>query len=282
VTSLDQVTYDARIDAIVNLAGQPVAGFLWTARYRRKLLRSRLRVTREVMRLMARLEQKPAVLVNGSAIGVYGVAPREPVDERTYIPNDGSFAQRLCATWEKAAARAEAFGVRAVMLRIGLVLDTEGGSFAQMLPAFEYGAGGPFGSGRNWMSWIGRDDLVRMIDLAIRDEQISGPLNGVAPGAVRNREFARAVGAALHRPAVIPLPETLLKGGLGDLAREIFLGDQHVRPWRALDSGFVFLDPELGGLLRRLVGSREIARPALMVRQAPAARAAHHEGSGSA
>jgi NAD dependent epimerase/dehydratase family enzyme len=105
------------------------------------------------------------------------------------------------------------------------------------------------------MSWIGRDDVVRLIDHAMRDARISGPLNAVAPGAVRNLEFARTVGAALHRPALIPLPETVLKAGLGDLAREIFLGDQLVKPQRALETGFVFLDPELGALLRRLVGT---------------------------
>lgn len=260
VTSLDQLHASTRIDAIVNLAGQPVAGFFWTGRYRRRLLRSRLRVTRDVLRLIARLDRKPGVLVSGSAIGVYGANPDGALSEEAVIADDGSFSQRLCQTWERMALRAETLGVRTVLLRTGLVLDTDGGSLPQMLPAFEYGAGGPFGRGRNWMSWISRDDLVRLIDHAIRTDSLRGPLNGAAPEPVRNIDFARTLGAALSRPAILPLPATLLTLALGDLAREIFLGSQRVEPEAALRTGFRFRDDRLDPLLCRLTGSRRSGR----------------------
>jgi uncharacterized protein (TIGR01777 family) len=255
VTHLSQIPDDARLDAIVNLAGQATAGGPWTRGYKRKLLHSRLDMTRNVVRLIARLDHKPGVLISGSAIGVYGVDPARTVDETSVVPPDGSFSQRMCLAWEHIASLAEHHGVRTVLLRTGLVIDTEGGPLGQMLAPFEYGAGGPFGDGSNWMSWISRDDLVRLIDHAIRDHDLRGPLNGVAPEAVLNRDFARSLGRALHRPAIIPLPAFLLKAALGDLAREIFLGSQNVRPARAMQSGFRFRDQGLQACLDRLVGS---------------------------
>jgi uncharacterized protein (TIGR01777 family) len=257
VTSLAQLPNDARIDAIVNLAGQATAGGFWTASYRRKLLRSRLQVTREVVRLMARLEHKPGVLVSGSAIGAYGANPILAQDEMSRPEIDGSFAQRLCLTWEKHALRARELGVRTVLLRIGIVLDTEGGPLGQMLAPFEYGVGGPFGDGEQWMSWISRDDLVRLIDHAMRDEKLEGPLNGVAPEPVKNGVFVRALGKALRRPVFMVLPAFALKAALGDLAKEIFLGSQFVRPARAWQSGFRFNDVRLLACLERLVAAPE-------------------------
>jgi uncharacterized protein (TIGR01777 family) len=270
VTALDHIASDARIDAIVNLAGQSIAGGLWTARYRRKCLRSRLAVTRDVLRLIARLDCKPGILVSGSAIGVYGAAPPGPVDESSAIDIDGSYAQRLCLAWERAALTARDYGVRTVFLRTGLVLDTEGGSLAQMLAPFEYGIGGPFGDGAHWTSWISRDDLVRLIDHAIRIPAIAGPLNGVSPGVVRNRDFARALGRALRRPAFIPLPKFVLTTALGDLAREIFFGDQQVRPACALQSGFRFEDVRLQTCLERLVAAPHRPVPASGLLELPA------------
>jgi uncharacterized protein (TIGR01777 family) len=275
VTSLKQIPDDARIDAIVNLAGQAVAGGLWTGRYRRKCLRSRLQVTRDVLNLAARLQHKPGVLVSGSAIGVYGASPIAALEEMGHIEIDGSFAQRLCLDWERMALKARQHGVRTVLLRTGIVLDTDGGSLGQMLAPFEYGVGGPFGDGENWMSWISRDDIVRLIDHAIRDRDIEGPLNGVSPVAVKNRDFVRALGAALRRPAFMPLPAFMLKAGLGDLAREIFLGSQFVRPTRAWQSGFRFNDVRLDACLERLVGA-----PSARGASAPAAKAILHPGKG--
>lgn len=245
VTSLEQIRSDTRVDAIVNLAGQATAGGLWTRRYKQKLLASRLEMTRDLVRFMQRLAAPPAVFVSGSAIGVYGVAPEGVLDETSAIPQDGSFSQGLCRDWESAAVEAEALGIRTVLLRTGMVLDPDGGPLGQMLPAFDLGFGGPFGSGRTWMSWISRDDLVRLIDHAIRCENVRGPLNGVAPVPVTNQRFAAALGRSLRRPAVVPLPAWVLRGALGDLAREIFLGSQRIAPARAQTSGFQFNDPHL-------------------------------------
>jgi uncharacterized protein (TIGR01777 family) len=253
VTSLAQIYAGEKIDAIINLAGQATAGGLWTGRYRRKLLRSRLQVTREVVRLVARLEVKPGVLMSGSAIGAYGAKPILAQDEMSRPEIDGSFAQRLCLTWEALALKAREHGVRTVLLRIGIVLDTEGGPLGQMLAPFEFGVGGPFGDGEQWMSWISRDDLVRLIDHAMRDGGLEGPLNGVAPEPVKNGVFVRALGKALRCPAFMPLPAFFLKAALGDLAKEIFLGSQFVRPARAWQSGFRFNDVRLLGCLERLV-----------------------------
>jgi uncharacterized protein len=266
VTSLEQIPADAKIDAIVNLAGQATAGGLWTGRYRRKLLRSRLQVTREVVKLIARLETKPGVLVSGSAIGAYGANPILAQDERSRPEIDGSFAQRLCLAWEALALKARGHGVRTVLLRIGIVLDTEGGPLGQMLAPFEYGVGGPFGDGEQWMSWISRDDLVRLIDHAMRDDGLEGPLNGVAPEPVKNGVFVRVLGKALRRPAFMPLPAFVLRAALGDLAREIFLGSQFVRPASAWQSGFRFNDVRLSACLERLVAAPELGKQLLPVK----------------
>ncbi|MEM7768608.1 MAG: TIGR01777 family oxidoreductase [Pseudomonadota bacterium] len=255
VTGLDQIGNDERIHAIVNLAGQPVAGFLWTAQYRRKVYRSRIRLTRQVIGLIERLETKPDVLVSGSAIGVYGVSPTGAQRENSAIVEDGSFAQRLCLAWEREARRAEGLArVRTVKLRIGLVLGTDGGPLSQMLVPFEFGLGGQFGNGTHTMSWISRDDLVRLIGFAMANDRVRGPLNGTAPFPTDNRSFTQALGNALGRPAVLPAPRWALEALGGDLAREILLADQEVLPRAAIAAGFVFIDPELQPALDRLVG----------------------------
>ena len=161
ITSLDQLPADARIDAIVNLAGEPIGNGLWTEAKRRKILDSRINMTGDVVRLIARLERKPAVLVSGSAIGWYGLWQDQVLTESA--KSHACFSHELCDAWENAARPAEEHGVRVVCLRIGLVLGTDGGFITRMLTPFEFGLGGPLGSGRQWMSWIERDDLIRLI-----------------------------------------------------------------------------------------------------------------------
>lgn len=258
ITDLAQIGDDARIDTVINLAGEPVAGNLWTARFRRKVLRSRLKTTRRLVAMMARLHRKPATFISGSAIGIYGVRGEAAVDERIRILDDGSFSHRLCADWEREALKAETLGIRTICLRIGLVLDTEGGPLAQMLVPFELGGGGPFGNGRHWMSWITRDDLVRLVGHCLGNPQISGPVNATAPGPVPNHEFASALGRALQRPAILPVPGFVLTGGLKDLGREIFLGSQHVLPGKALDSGFRFTASNLDTAFKTLLSAPTI------------------------
>lgn len=250
VTSLDQIGADERVDAVVNLAGEPISNGLWTKAKRQRIVQSRLDATRACVALIARLETKPAVLVSGSAIGWYGLRGDEALDEAS-AARDDNFSHQICAQWEQAAAGA---GIRTVLLRIGLVLDSSGGMLARMLTPFEFGLGGPFGSGKHWMSWIHRDDLVRLIVHCIADPSLEGPVNGTAPAPVTNRDFTKALGKALRRPAVLPVPAWPLKLVLGDFAQELLLSGQRVLPQRAQASGFSFEYPDIAAALRAVVG----------------------------
>jgi uncharacterized protein (TIGR01777 family) len=179
ITSLDQIADDSRIDAIVNLAGEPIGNGLWTEAKRRRILDSRVGMTSEVVALIARLERRPSVLVSGSAIGWYGLWQDQPLTESA--KSHACFSHELCAVWENEAGRAVPYGVRVVYLRTGLVVGTEGGLLTRMLTPFEFGLGGPIGSGKQWMSWIERDDLVRLIGHALAKPGISGPIRGAWP-----------------------------------------------------------------------------------------------------
>jgi hypothetical protein len=238
ITSLDQLPPDTKIDAIVNLAGEPIGNGRWTESKRRKILDSRIHVTSNVIRLIARLEQKPAVLVSGSAIGWYGLWQDQVLTESA--KSHACFSHELCDAWEKAARPAEEYGVRVVYLRIGLVLGTDGGFITRMLTPFEFGLGGPLGSGKQWMSWIERDDLVRLIAHVAARPDLSGPINATAPIPVTNTKFTEELGLQLHRPAIFRVPAALLRRVGGDFANELLLGGQRVVPNKALSDGFVF------------------------------------------
>jgi uncharacterized protein len=238
ITSLDQLADDTAIDAIVNLAGEPISNALWTDAKRRRIIETRVNMTGDIVKLIARLEKKPAVLVSGSAIGWYGLWQDQPLTESA--KSHASFSHELCEAWEQAARRAEALGVRVVCLRIGLVLGTEGGFITRMLTPFEFGLGGPLGSGRQWMSWIERDDLVRLIAHVIASPDIAGPVNATAPIPVTNSKFTEELARRLRRPAVFRLPDALLRRIGGDFASELLLGGQRVIPNKALSNGFVF------------------------------------------
>lgn len=253
VTNLDQVPSTARIDAIVNLAGEPIGNALWTAAKRSRIINSRVEVTAKVGRLIARLDQPPEVLVNGSAIGWYGLRGDEPLDEDAAARD--CFCHRVCAAWEAAAEDAAGRRVRLVRLRIGLVLGREAGLLGRMLTPFEFGLGGRFGSGRQMMSWIHIDDMVRLIVKAVADRSIAGPLNAVAPGAVDNLSFARSLGRALGRPAILRVPAAPLRLALGAFADELLLGGQHVVPERALAGGFRFDYPTIDAALAEITGA---------------------------
>jgi hypothetical protein len=252
ITSLDQIANDTAIDAIINLAGEPIAEGLWTRARRRRILRSRLRVTRNVVRLIARLDKRPNVLVSGSATGWYGVWQDEDLTE--FDGGKSCFTHRVCEAWERAAMRAKSSGVRVVLLRTGLVLGTEGGFLSRLLPPFEYGLGGPIGTGRQWMSWIERDDLVRLIAHILATPRLSGPVNATAPEPVRNAAFARELGRALRRPAWLRAPAALLHRFAGTFADELLIGGQKVLPAKAEDSGFQFRHARLANALAAMLG----------------------------
>lgn len=244
ITDLDQIPAERRVDIVVNFAGEALAQGFWTHAKKAEFLRSRIETTRALGRLFNRLHHRPDTVINGSAIGIYGVNPTGPMDEFTPIENDGSFAQKLCLDWEAEAEKIRSHKTRVVTLRIGMVLDRDGGALAQLLTPTELGGGAKFGRGKMMMSWIMRDDLVRMVQFAAQMPQIDGPLNGTAPNPVSNRDFTKAVAKALYRPSWVSIPPLFIKlmGGLG---REILLADQDIRPRKAIANGFRFLDPEI-------------------------------------
>ena len=250
ITSLEQIDDNAHFDAIIDLAGEPVAGGLWTWRRRFNVIASRMRSARALRGLVWRLAKKPDVYIKASAIGIYG--PRDndgPLSETADIGPRHIFSARSCSDCEVEASRMTELGIRTVNLRIGLVLGRDGGLLARMLPPFDLGLGGPIGSGQQWMSWISREDLVRLIVFAMANPTIEGTLNATAPEPVRNREFAAALGRALGRWAFMPLPAWPLEVALGDFARELLLTGQQVVPERALAAGFQFHHPDIDGVL---------------------------------
>jgi len=256
VTDLDQIAGDTSIDAVINLAGEPVCNGLWTRRKRRLILASRLRVTRAVVRLIARLERRPAVLVSGSAIGWYGLWNDEILTE--FDGGKGSFGHRVCEAWEQAAHKAQKLGARVVRLRLGVVLAIDGGALGKALPLFRWGLGGVIGSGQQWISWIARDDVVRLIAHVIAHPQYTGAVNATAPAPVRHATFVQELARAVHRPARLRIPASLLRFVAGDMARELVLGGQRVLPDKADAHGFTFRHDTLGSALSALLGEAQI------------------------
>jgi uncharacterized protein (TIGR01777 family) len=236
-------------DAVINLAGEPVVGKRWSEAQKRRILDSRVLSTRALVEAMAAARRPPAVLVNASAIGYYGAHGDETLDEAG--PAGGDFLAQVCRDWEAEAVRAEP-RTRVVVVRIGIVLGEEGGSLAEMVKPFRLGAGGPIGTGRQWVSWIHRDDLVAMLLFAVDHVDVRGVLNGTAPTPVRNAELAREMGRVLNRPSWLPAPKFALRVALGEVAAMLVEG-QRVVPKRALEAGFSFAHPDLSQSLAELL-----------------------------
>ena len=253
VTSLDAIEPAARIDAIVNLAGAPIIGIPWTRRRRRTLLESRVQTTGSLVALCSRLERRPRVFVNASAIGYYGVRSDQYLDERA-APQP-IFQSVLCQKWEDAALAAEALGVRVVRLRFGLVLGRDGGALPSLARPIRFGLGAVLGSGRQWVSWIHIDDLTRLIEFALDKPAVSGVLNAVSPGHVTHLQFQHVLARTLRRPVLFRVPAFIVRAALGEMA-QLFVDGQRVVPMRALASGFVFRHPDLRETLDHLVGCR--------------------------
>ncbi len=236
-------------DAVVNLAGEPVSQ-RWNAEVKRRIRESRIGTTRGVVQAIAASKKRPPVLVSASAIGFYGSRADEILTERS-APGRG-FLPEVCVEWEREALAASELGVRVVPLRIGIVLGSSGGMMKSVLPPFKAGVGGRLGTGDQWMSWIHIEDLVEMIAFAIRNERLSGPVNGVGPEPVRNVEFTSVLARALHRPAVFPVPGFALKTLFGEMA-EVILASQRVVPETAMGAGFRFRHPDLTETLAGIV-----------------------------
>lgn len=234
---------------VIHLAGEPVAQ-RWTEDAKRRIRDSRIAGTRNLLEGIARMSVKPRVLVSASAVGIYGSRGEERLTEHS-APGRG-FLEDLCVEWEAEADKAAQLGIRVVKIRIGIVLGRNGGALEQMLPPFRLGIGGPLSSGRQWMSWIHLNDLVRMMIFALENERVPGVLNGVAPNPVTNAEFTKELARAVHRPAIFPVPAFALKALYGDMS-QILLASQRVIPEAALACGFTFDFRELGPALRDVV-----------------------------
>ena len=243
---------DRPVGAVVHRAGEAVAGKRWTPAHTAAVMESRVKGTRAIVDWLAERSQRPEVLVCASAIGFYGDCEERSVDEED--PRGDGFLAEVVEAWEREASRAEALGVRVVLLRIGVVLSPKGGALEAMLPAYKLGLGGPLGSGRQWFPWVHLDDVVGAIQHALRTPVLRGPVNVVAPGIVRQKEFARALGRTLHRPALLPAPAFALELAMPGFAREGLLASARVVPVALNRTGYPFRHPELAEALGDLLG----------------------------
>lgn len=251
IGGLDEIGEQA-LDAVVNLAGAPIADRPWTRKRKSLLWASRITLTEQLLAWLQQRQQKPRVLLSGSAVGWYGDGgERELKEDSPQITDD--FGAQLCGAWEETAQRAEALGIRVVLVRTGLVLAADGGFLARLLLPFRLGLGGPVGDGRQWMPWIHLADQIALIDFLLQQDQASGPYNACAPEPVRNADFARALGRVLHRPALLPAPAFLLRMAFGELAG-LLLGGQRALPARLQEAGFRFRFTDLDIALADLLG----------------------------
>jgi uncharacterized protein (TIGR01777 family) len=248
------------VDAVVHLAGESIADGRWTAKRRREILDSRVQGTGLLARTLAGLRRPPRVFVSASAIGYYGDAGTAALTEDS--PRGDGFLAGVCRAWEDAALPAADAGIRVVHPRIAVVLAGDGGLLARVGRPFKLGVGGPLGSGDQVMSWIARDDLLGVILQAIADDRLRGPVNAAAPNPVSNRAFAQTLGRVLDRPAVLRAPATALRLVAGDLADELLLASQSVRPARLEEAGFRFAFPTLDDAIRHELGRYEGTRDA--------------------
>jgi uncharacterized protein (TIGR01777 family) len=250
VSSLDTLKHDEKIDAVINLAGASLADRRWTRRYKQEIFSSRLDTTRDLVALLSRLEQTPATLLSGSAIGYYGHHGDESLDENgESLPG---FAQDLCKQWESAALQARDLGVRVCLLRLGVVLDAGGGAFTQMDRPFRLGIANWMGHGRQWLSWIHRADVIAAIEFLLANETLSGPFNLTAPDPVTSRGFCEIMKRHRRTLLTAPVPALVMRLMVGEMADELLLNGQRVMPASLQDAGFTFRYPTLDDALKAI------------------------------
>lgn len=240
-------------DAAVHLAGESVSS-RWTEEKKRLIMDSRRDGTRRLVDALSAMPaaERPRVLVSASAVGYYGERGDEILTEDS-APAPDNYLSEVCKVWETEARRAEELGIRVACLRLGVVLGKGGGALGQMLTPFKMGVGGPVGNGRQWFPWVHRTDVLGVALSAVENAGMKGPFNVVSPGIVRGKEFAQALGKAVHRPAIIPTPVFALQALLGDFAKHL-VESQHVVPKATLEAGYTFQFPELEAALQEIVG----------------------------
>jgi len=237
-------------DAVINLAGAPIADARWTDARKQLLTDSRVHLTKRLVEAISQRSSKPSILISASGIGYYG-----PSDDRVLseaAPRGQGFLADLCLAWENEARRAAEFGTRVVLLRTGMVLELDGGALPKMLLPFRLYLGGPITPGTQWVSWIHRSDHVGLIEWAVTTPSVSGPINAVAPEPERMQAFCATLGRVLNRPSWLPVPGTALRLGLGELSTLMTTG-QRVSPEKALTSGYVFHYPTLEVALQTIL-----------------------------
>ncbi len=239
------------LDGVVHLAGDSLAGGRWTAARKASIRSSRVDGTRLLSQALQRLAHPPQVLVSASAIGYYGDRGTDTLDEAS-APGQG-FLPDLCREWEAEAASAGAHGIRVVCLRFGVILSAAGGALTKMLPPFRLGLGGVLGNGQQYMSWVALDDVLGAIRTALGNASLQGPVNVTAPAAVTNRDFTNTLSRVLRRPAMLPVPASVLRLLLGELADAALLASARVTPAKLLAAGYAFRYPALEGALRHLL-----------------------------
>lgn len=241
-------------DVIINLAGAPIFDVRWSEARKRLIRESRIGLTEQLVACIERMTVKPKLLISGSAIGYYGDQGDTVLTEASAGRSD--FSHQLCADWEEAAKRASQFGVRVCLMRTGLVIAEGGGLLQRMLLPFRLGLGGRLGNGRQWMSWIHRQDWINIALTMIADDSMQGAYNATAPNPVTNREFTCLLARCLHRPALFPAPAWVLKTLLGEMS-ELVLGSQRVLPERLLQQGFKFRYPDLDSALKAALSAQQ-------------------------
>jgi len=250
LNSLKTLSETDSFEAIINLAGAPIFGKRWTDERKLVLLHSRIDITQDLVKFIARTQTKPEVFLSGSAIGFYGNQSDTILDE-TSLGQD-NFGHQLCVEWENEAKKAKEHGVRVCQLRTGLVIGKNGGFLQPMILPFKLGLGGRLGSGKQWMSWIHIDDHVAICLALLNSTELDGPFNLTAPNPVTNQVFAQTLAKTLHRPAFLPAPAWVLKLLLGEMS-ELLLGSQRVIPKRMLNTGYQFKFTELGAALHQVL-----------------------------
>lgn len=242
-------------DIIINLAGEPISK-RWTHKTKNNILLSRLQITTQIADYIESAQKKPKVFISGSAIGYYGTDPScEFFEETIQNIRSNSFAAEVCLAWENAA-RATSENVRLVLLRTGVVLEKNGGMLSKLIPIFRLGLGGAFGSGKQYISWIELDDLIRVILFCIQNENISGPVNATAPQPVTNLQFAKELALALHRSAIFRVPALLISIMSGQMGEELILNGQYVLPKKLMQYNFTFNYPTLNSAFYKIFNSK--------------------------
>jgi hypothetical protein len=241
------------LDAVVHLAGENISEGRWTEEKKARIRDSRVKGTSVLSNALASLAQPPRTLLSASAIGYYGDRGDEIMREESAPGSD--FLARVCREWEAATEPAAHKGIRVVYLRFGVILTPKGGALSKILAPFKFGVGGKIGSGKQYMSWITLDDVVGVIDHALLNDQLRGPVNVVAPNPVTNYEFTKTLGRVLSRPTIFPVPAFAARLAFGEMADAALLASTRVEPARLKESGYVFKHPELESALRQMLNS---------------------------